>query len=305
MLTVAVVMTVAASVLLIAMPGVAQNAVVSSLEFTVTRVIPSLFCFMVLSRFAASIDAARILRPIFKPLSKILHLSDEETGCFITGNLCGFPTGAALSADLISRKGFSGTRAVTLVALSNNISAGFMVSFVGAGIFASAKIGAILWACQLAAAGIVCGFLRRGINTYEVQKNKGERTVNISSALVEAVKGGAVSSIYLTGFIVTFTVIATYTEYFMTALGLPDALSAPISALLEVTRGCSAAPELGEAASFLLISFSAGFSGLCVIFQSASFFVGAGVRVKDYIALKLAQGTVSALLAAVVYYIFA
>ena len=304
MLTVAVVMTVASSVLLIALPGVAQSAVVSSLEFTVTRVIPSLFCFMVLSRFASTIDAARILKPLLKPVTKLLHLSDDESGCFITGNLCGFPTGAALCSDLINKNGYSGNRAVTLVTASNNISAGFMISFVGAGIFGSQRLGAILWACQFAASICVCAFLRRKINPEDLEKKKYFSDVNVSSALVDAVKGGASSSLYLTGFIVTFTVISAYAEHFMSVLGLPDAVSAAVTSFLEVTRGCSAASVLGEPLSIILVSFSAGFSGLCVIFQSASFFVKSGVSIKNYISVKLAHGILSALFALACYYIF-
>ena len=304
MLTTAIILTCTASVLLIAFPGVAESAVVTSLEFTVERVIPSLFCFMVISKFALSIDASRILKPLFRPLSKLLHLSNEEAGCFITGNLCGFPAGAAMCSDIIGEMGYKGIRAVTLVSLSNNISIGFMTSFVGVGIFGSMSAGVILWLCQFASAVIVNAVIRKRIVVKESDKRKRETEIQLPSALVASVKDGALSALYLTGFIVTFSVITAYIDMFISKLSLPPSVYAVVSSLLEVSHGCVASSALGEPYSFILIAFSSAFSGLCVIFQSAVFFVPCGIRIRDYTALKIAQGALCAVLSALLYRLF-
>ena len=304
MLTAAIIMTAGASALLILFPAVAESAVTSSLELTVNRVIPSLFCFMVLSKFASSIDAARILRPLFKPVTKLLRLSNDEAGCFITGNLCGFPAGAAMCSDLIEEKGYKGARAVTLTALSNNISIGFMTSFVGKGLFGSMRVGAMLWLCQLLSAIIVNGVIRRKIEPADSVKKRAEDKIDITASLVSAVKDGSASALYLTGFIVTFSVIASYAEMLISSLGAPSYIMTVVSSVLEVSRGCALASSLGEPYSIILIAFSAAHSGLCVIFQSAVFFVRRGVRISHYAGLKLLQGILSALISLLLYSLF-
>ncbi len=304
MLTAVIILTCAAAALLIVFPGVAQGAVISSLEFTALKVIPSLFCFMVISKFAASIDASRVIRPLLAPLAKLLHLSKEETGCFITGNICGFPAGASMCSDLIVKNGYGGIRAVSLVSLSNNISVGFMTSFVGVGLFGSMAAGAMLWFCQFASAVAVGAIARRRIEVRDGGIDHNAQDICIPSALVCAVKDGASSSLFLTGFIVTFSVITAYVDVFLSKLAPAPFIAALISSLFEVSRGCCAAASLDMPYSFILIAFSSAFSGLCVIFQSASFFVSSGIRVRDYCALRLAQGALCAALSALSYLLF-
>lgn len=299
----AIIISVISSVLLLSMPDVAHSAVASALEHAATAVIPSLFCFMVLSRFIYETDSVRILRPLFLPLKKLLKLTDEEASCFVTGNLCGFPTGASIASEIISRENYGAARALTLVAVSNNISMGFTVSFVGAGLYGSELFGWVLYFCQLASSVIICAALRIKTPSAESRPSNPHAARSLSASFIIAVKEGTRSALYLAGFIVTFTVITSYVTYGASLAGIPASVSAVISSLLEVTRGCVAGADIPGAAGFALVSFSCAFSGLCVVFQSASFFSLTGVKVRDYIIIKFIQGVLSAALSLPLYYL--
>jgi|GEM_PF-1650962 len=288
--------------LIVIFPDTAQNSIREAIDFVVKSVVPSLFSFMVMSKIIVNSGTASFIAPIFKPVSRLLHFSKKETACFIVGNLCGFPSGAAISSDISINNKLDRIRATTLSVASNNVSPAFMISFVGAGLFSSRIIGFIIYISQLISCVMICAVLRRKITVEDFcneDKNKSQSFVNI---FCKAVSDSAVSSIALSAYIIVFSVISSYITIFIKYINAPEILNVFIRSVLEVSSGCSSAVGLPFLISVAVIAFSCGFSGLSVIFQSASYLNVAEIKIKDFIIIKIVQGIVASVISAAALY---
>lgn len=276
-------------------PTTATEAAREAMYRAATGVVPSLFCFMVASKILVSSGGATVISLLFKPASAVLRLSPDEADCFAVGALCGFPTGAAVAAETSKKNNYSRKRATALAALANNVSPGFMISFVGAGIYHSVLVGLVLYFIQIISAALVALPSRQ----YRTFSQRASRNTSQSFPILfcKAVSESALSCIYLTGFIVAFSVIAAYASLAAEHFGIP---SAPLVSFFEITSGLPSFLSLPYPLSLGAVAFFASFSGLSVIFQSATFLVKCGVSMGKYVMLKVIQGLVAAALSAVI-----
>ncbi len=280
------------------------EAVVSSASFAILKVIPSLFFIMVISKIASRAGVCDLFYPLIKPLTRFLHLSKSESSCFLIGNLCGFPCGAMLCSDEVCDGRTPRDNAPSLAALSNNISAPFMISFVGSALFGSVSIGAALYVIQLLSAVTVGAFARRKLPFNNEDETLIQKNTPAVETFCSSVSESALSCISIAAFITVFGtvnfLISDASEYFR----IPGTASALIKAFFEISEGCRSASSLGPAAAFAVISFGASFSGLCVIFQSASHLIRSKISVSRYVFYKLLQGCISSLMSFLIFELF-
>ena len=113
-------------------------------RLVIERVLPSAVPFMMISGFAAVHIHPESLPRLSRLFEKIFSVSSRGFGCFLIGNLTGFPIGGRLCADLRLSGGISEDDAERLIAISNNPSPSFVTAAVGIGLFGDLKIGIIL-----------------------------------------------------------------------------------------------------------------------------------------------------------------
>ncbi len=285
-----------AAAFLFARPASFADSAKEALAFAAKDVIPSLFSFMVISRLILGIDAVSVIYPLLKPFSKLLHLSYEETACFFTGNLCGFPSGAYAVSKVAAIEKYDPYRALTLAVLSNNVSFGFMISYAGRVVIGSKEYGFLIYLSQLASSVIICSFLRRKIRVNNERRPLAETTQGLSELICSSVSDSAAACVNLTGFIVFFSVISGAMSEFLSFGSMPDCVLPLVKSMLELSGGCGSAAGLDFYEKIAVISFASSFSGLCVIFQSAPYLYKCGIKLGKYILLKTVQGVVSCIL---------
>jgi len=112
-------------------PKLSVSFALSALNLWFTKMIPTLFPFMVLSGILIRMNLVRPLCAPLRPLSRFLF-GVEENGvfCIIIGFLCGFPMGAKVISDLYKRNEISINEAEYLLSFCNNIGPIYFCGYV-------------------------------------------------------------------------------------------------------------------------------------------------------------------------------
>lgn len=272
----------AAAVLLINSAAVTE-AVRGAVTMCLDVMIPSLFAFTVLSLYLQNSGLADIaLKPLTKPLSKLLRLPGELCTVFILGNIGGYPVGARLLRTLAEQGRLSEQDAGRMLCCCYGAGPSFVISVVGVRAFGSATIGALLFgACFLSSLIVAVVVCRRGERI--TLKPRGARYDLSAQCFIGSVMAAAK---------VMLTVCAMITV-FAAGLAMVGAENAggTLSALLEISRlggivptGALAMPVCGA-----LISFG----GACVVLQVVA--IGSGrLRMKGFLLSRIPAAALSA-----------
>jgi len=286
----------AAFFILLLNPETASRAVINSMKISVSRIIPSIFPFMVFSEFIIFSFGSRS----FKSKSCDNVLPTVALPLIFLGNVSGFPVGAKNSAKLYESGMISEKQALICAILSGNASVSFVVSFVGANLFLSKKLGIALYFSQLAASvitALICNYIVKDGEChqsplfFEEHKNR-----SFEEAFIDSVSGAAISCLTVTAFITTFGIIIEYACILCSKISITPAVVALISSLLEISNGCLHSASLTPPYSYVICAFAIGFSGLSVMFQSMSFFSKSKIKSLPFISFKLIQGIISSMI---------
>ena len=295
-------------------PQEAMEAAREGLRLCYNVILPSLFPFFVLSALVVDLGLAgyigRALDGIMRPL---FNVPGACASAFALGFVGGYPVGARTALSLYQKGMCTKTEAERLLAFCNNSGPAFILGVVGAGVFASSKVGLLLYLAH-AAASVCVGFLFR---FYKREGKRRERRVSptfeaerITVAFTGAIKNSFLSTLNICAFVVFFTVVIKL--LFLSGLlpglaGVLGALLSPLgfstrwaerllTGLIELTSGVWTLTGAGTMSGKLsMAAFLLGWAGLSVHCQVLSFIGGSGLSVKTYIGGKLLHGGLSAL----------
>ena len=199
-------------------PKQTSQAVVLGLTICASRLIPSLFPLMVLSVFASHSGVCTAFGQFLCRLTKDrMNLGNAGWGAFLLGTVAGFPLGALTVFELQKHGELSEQQARRLCGICNNTGPAFLIAYVGEGLLGDARIGWMLFACQLLAAFTILLFTHPRLrqkndssfhtSTVSPTQNSARNTdVNISACLSDAVKTAASNLVGVCGFVVFFSV---------------------------------------------------------------------------------------------------
>jgi len=299
---------------LVRFPVESTQAASDGLALSFNVIIPSLFPFFVLStllvRLGLTQHFGRALEGIMRPL---FNVSGACSSAFVLGFVGGYPVGAKTAVSLYESGQISRVEAERLLAFSNNSGPAFILGVVGVGIFASSRVGLLLYAAH-ALASILVGILFRN---WGKERPGGERrgqepigAVRFSQAFVGSVTGAIQSTLHICGFVIFFTVIIRLLFLAGIIPAVAGALGALLSGLgfdaewasmlliglIELSSGVwslrDAAGQMSGAIA--MAAFMLGWAGLSVHCQVLSFIGGSGLSVRSYILGKLFHGAISA-----------
>ena len=282
-----------AMILLLFIGDSASDAVLSSMELCVTRVIPSLFPYMVLSSLMISMD---LTEPLYRrlPTEKWLGLPRCAASVLFTGLFCGFPVGAAGCAALVRDGKLNRDDAAALCAASSASSPAFVIGTVGQ--WWGREYGTLLWMTQVICALFTGAFVFRGSGQSPVHETASQtNTGGFPGHLASAVSSAASSCI---------AVIASVTFFGSTARILSHLipwLTVPASVLLEFSQGSAAGAKMGGMPGIIVTGAAVGFTGISVMIQSAASLAPEKISLKPLILSKIAAMAVSAAVSAVYY----
>ena len=302
---------------LIRFPEESISAAAEGLRLSFHVIIPSLFPFFVLSglmiRLGLTQYFGRVLEPFMRPLFNVPGIGASP---FVLGFIGGYPVGAKTTITLYEDGHITKVEAERLLAFSNNSGPAFILGVVGVGIFASSRIGLLLYIAH-ALSSILVGLIFRFWGYY--RPGGGGRNIRAKTSVVRfmpafltSVTSAFHSTLNICAFVTFFTV-------FIRLLFLSGAIPATaailgtmfasfgfdsywasmlLTGIIELSSGVwslrDAAGQLSS--SIAMAAFMLGWAGISVHCQVLSFIGDSGLSVRAYILGKSMHGIISAIL---------
>ena len=211
-----------------------------------------------------------------------------------------------------------------LLAFCNNSGPAFILGVVGAGVFASSRVGVLLYLAHAAASiciGILFRFYKAGptARREERQSRPQFHAQRFTTAFTGSIKNSFLSTLNICAFVVFFTVViqllirsgflpglAQVLGTVLAPFGLtPEWAQRLLTGALEISSGVWTLSGDGTlSGKLILAAFMLGWAGISVHCQVLSFIGGSGLSVGTYLVGKLLHGGLSALFIAVLVRLF-
>ena len=250
-----------------------SESVRRSLLFCAHSLVPSLFVSMVLGKMIAQSSA---------------DSKHVELRLIILGLICGFPLGAIETRELYENGRISKEKAASLLSLTNNASASFIVSYVGVKLLGNLKAGLLLLTGN-AFATLLWSFILRftdGRNEI-IYINESSKTP-ISKMIAES----AEAMLAICGSVVFFSSVTDLACQFITN----GKLGILIHGFMELSGGVSRAGALKPADAYVMSAIFIGWSGMCVHFQ-VSYASGGRISIGRYYLERVFHASIMGLFA--------
>lgn len=246
--------------LLLLRPQDAGAAVQDGLQLCAKTVVPSLFPFFVVTALLLRLGFDSVLRPLCAPFMRpMFGLRGECAAPLLAGLLGGYPTGARSAAQLYEQGALTRGEAELLLGFCNNCGVGFLVGFVGAGVFGSVRAGVLLLGVHIVSAmlsgAVLCRVARRREEPVRLPCQLPAHSVPFSAALVASVSGAVTSTLTVCAYIVFFRTVTAL-------ISLPGILSGAVEMVGAV------APLRGDAFGFAAAAGITAWGGLSVHCQT-------------------------------------
>ena len=273
--------------------GAVREVMREGLSLCVRTVIPSLFPFMVATSALLSLGFGELAAPWLAGLMEpLLRVPGAGSAALLLGLIGGYPIGAQTATELYRDGLVTRAEAERLLAFCNNSNPVFLISVLGAGVFGSVRAGVWLWLIHVLSA-LLTGLVFRGTGadarSSRTARPPAFRTTGLIPAFVGAVRSSVSGILSVCGFVLFFYVLA----HPLAALG---GKLAPC--LVGITELFSLTPLLtADAFGFVLAAGAAGWGGISVLCQTLAVLEGSGLRLRNCLLGKAAQGLFSLLLA--------
>lgn len=243
-------------------------------------VIPVLFPFMLISSMFLQFGLLEhIPAVVTAPICHLFGCSPNGAFAVVSGFLCGFPMGAKITSDLEKSRKITAQEARFLYGFVNNLSPGFLISYLAIGQM-NQKKAAPIFLINILGASILYGVLRSFRFRKIISEQISARTVtddseyspcaesNPFALLDRCIYDSMQNTLRLGGYIIFFSVLS------QGLLLLPTAGELPLLFLIsnmEVTSGIALLCNAGIPfpLRFLLVHALAAFGGLCAAAQTA------------------------------------
>lgn len=274
-------------------------------------IIPSLFPFFVLSSLVVELGlSARLGRMLEGVMAPLFHVNGRCAAALVLGLIGGYPVGARTALELYRRGQCSKEEAERLLAFCNNAGPSFILGVVGAGIFGSGRVGALLCLTH-AVSALLVGLLFRFSGKDMPRRFSPRpappviRTVRFSDAFLRAVRDSLASTLNICAFVTFFAVVLRL----LTAFGVISALSSLLglfgveevwarrlaAGFLELSSGVSSLSGGGMEA-VPMAAFMLGWAGFSVHCQVLSLLGDSALSPKRYFLGKLCHSVFAAAL---------
>lgn len=304
-------MAVAAAALIV-YPQQSIDAARDGLTLCTNVIIPSLFPFFVLSTLVVQLGIAqhlgRLLEPIMRPL---FGVGGACSTALVLGFIGGYPVGAKTVISLYENGTCTKAEAERLLSFCNNSGPAFIFGVVGAGVFASSRIGLLLYAVHMVSS-LVIGFLfRKWGRAAERRGGRGAvpqfKRQSFPGAFTDAVRSSFQSTLNICGFVIFFTVFIKLlfaAGIIPAAAGVIGRIFAPLgfdaawaerllTGIIELSSGVWSLQGTALTGGTAMAAFMLGWAGLSVHSQVLSFVGVSGLSVRTYIYGKLLQSALS------------
>lgn len=286
------IVTFLAACALLIFPAQAVTGAKNGIGYCLQILVPSLYPFMVLAVFVVKCGLSEKIGHLFEaPARSILKLPGSSAASILMSTIGGYPTGARSIAALYEDGEISENQAARMLCFCVNAGPAFVISAVGVGFLNSARAGMILFVSQLLASlilSVICGLTSKQETALPKIKQKHRRKA--VDALVASASDAARAMINMCCFVVLFAAFLN-----LLRMGVKEPHTAAyLSALVEVTGGCSDLSRLGV--PLWVFSFAIGWGGICVHFQVISSVAKIKINLSRFVLFRLLHGFIAALI---------
>lgn len=269
--------------------GVARGLIIST-----NVIIPSLFPFMVCVMIIIKYKFEYKNKVLNIILSRLFGHNFNMFFTFLLSMLGGYPIGAKMINELYNQKTINEQTANIMLMYCVNAGPAFIVCVVG-DILGSKKLGVVLLIAHLLSSVLIALFYSFKIKkeTY-ITKKADITSQSFSKNIVDSVNDATKSVIGICSFIVLFSVITTYFDYFLSKLPILN----NISAFLEITT------SLYKIQNYYFVSFLLGFSGVSIWCQIFSLSCSFKLDIGRFIKGRTLHGLISVFITKIILSIF-
>lgn len=275
---------------LLIFPTQAAQGAKNGIGYCLEVLIPSLYPFMVLSVFVVKSGLAHKMGGYLeKATQNVFRLPGSAAPTLLMSVIGGYPAGARSIAALYEDGEVTERQAERMLGFCVNAGPSFVITAVGAGFLKSPRSGAILFAVQMIVfllLGLGCGLTAKQETSARRKETKKE--IGVSQALILSAADAARATINMCCFVILFAAWMNLVRMLCTE----PVHSAAVSALLEVTGGCSDLARLG--APLWVVSAAIGWGGICVHFQVLSSLTELKFSKVRFVVFRLLQALLSA-----------
>nr|MBQ4317653.1 hypothetical protein [Clostridia bacterium] len=251
-------------------PEITVPEVRRSMVYCGEVLIPAVLPFLVLSSLLGItgfdlLSSSRTVLHLCRHLCRLLGISGCAFAVFVLSLVSGPPFGASYAAMLYSSGHITKPEAEHTAAISSGVSPAYLILGVGGGIFGNRRVGIVIWLSQVLAAlvfGIVTSHTVRG----KCGGMSASNPIPVYSAVPKAVSNAGRSMVTVCASVIFFTAVCVPLNMLLPSL-------APyIRPLIELNYGL-----YGTALQRWYVGFACGFSGVCMLMQSAGELSEAGL----------------------------
>lgn len=271
---------------LLLQPETASVAVNESMRTFVTKLVPVLFPYMVLSHFFVTYR-------LLDPMGKWFGLGGDTGTIFFLGHLCGYPMGAKMTREMVKQGRVSKEKAAMLCAFSSGASPAFLLHGVGSGLWNSGKYGVFLLVTQFLISLVSTWIWKKMADTQHIPQRELQEEISFTTCFCQAIGSSTQQTLCIGGYIVFFTLLVALLT---PLLPFSEKLAPILSAVLEFSTGTRLAAGSGGYLGLFCTGFAVGFGGLSVLAQTAHLLEGTGISLRPYVLWKCNMGFVLGLL---------
>lgn len=262
------------------------NSTLSASYLFITKVFVSIFPFIILSDILFYFNYDLFLKKIFgNIISKLFNVSKSTSIIYVLSILTSHPTNSIYIKEMLDRKEIDESDINKILLTTYFPSIAFVIGTIGIGIYHSIKIGVFLYLTILIK-NILIGIFLRGKNlSKEIQSIK-KNNIALQETISNSIIKGINISYTILGNIIIFTIIVNLLNNY---LNINSTILSLMSGMLEMTSGIFMISNLNINLSqkILLTSFILNFSGLSIIFQTASILNKYKINIKKILIIKL------------------
>ena len=267
--------------LLIVKPQICQKNVAEAIIICGKILIPSLFPFGVCMLYILNSGILGFQSSKFSPILIVI---------LFFSLIGGYPMGSKLINEAVKNGCISPKDGRKMLNYCVNGGPAFIMSAVGCGLLSSKKAGYILLLSHILASIIIFSFSGK----ISIKNTSPKQRLSPADNFVLSASESASAIISICGFVILFSVITGYIDYFSDFYPILR----PLIFLTEVTTAVT------KTKNIILISFLLGFSGLCVWCQVLSVGKNIGINIVSFAAFRFLHGILSSFFTFILLKIF-
>lgn len=281
--------------LLLAFPAWSVRGASEGLLLWFNVVLPTLAPFLICTQLVMTPRGVQwITRPFYRIVRQVFQLSRPGTCVLICGLLCGYPLGAKLCADFVTRGDITRQEARYLMSICNHPSPMFLLGYVRAQL-PSAVPAWYLLAC-LYLPILPVSVLARACYPQEPKPDHQESIVAAPPRpMDEILLSTAETMVVIGGYIMLFSILALWIRQLAF---LPPYVQALLAGAAEITTGVhQLSITFPPEQALIPVVAATAFGGFSGVFQTKSVIKNAGLSVRHYACWKAVHASLSVLFA--------